>query len=327
VEPVGIQKVEVAEPGDQENGKREIPEHLTNLFDKSKGELNGQEQTQLSELLCEFEDVFAKSEFDLGKFNTIQHGIDTGANRPVKQRIRRTPLGFAGEEEAQLKKMLGAGVIRPSVSEWASAPVLIRKRCGSVRWCVDYRALNALTIKDVFLLLLVDECLDTLAGNVWYSKLDANSAYWQLKIKPEDYSKTAFITKYMYGLFEFARMAFGLCNSPATYARVVNLVLRGLNWKVVLAFLDDILVLGKDFEGHLANLRAVLVRFREYRLKLKPTKCELFQKGVEFLGRVVGPRGMHIGPGYIKDGTGYEYDGNVFVAWVLQVRRAEVVTK
>jgi hypothetical protein len=94
-----------------------------------------------------------------------------------------------------------------------------------------------------------------------------------------------------YGLFEFARMAFGLCNSPATYTRVINLVLRGLNWKVVLAFLDDILVLGKDFEGHLANLRAVLVRFREYGLKLKPKKCELFQKEVEFLGRVVGPRG------------------------------------
>ena len=126
VEPIGIQKVEVAEQGGQENGKRE---HLTNLFDKSKGELNGQEQTQLSELLCEFEDVFAKSEFDLGKFNTIQHGIDTGTNRPVKQIIRRTPLGFAGEE-AQLKKMLSAGVIRPSASEWASAPVLIRKRCG-----------------------------------------------------------------------------------------------------------------------------------------------------------------------------------------------------
>ena len=157
-------------------------------------------------------------------------------------------------------------MIRPSRSEWASAPVLIRKRCGSVRWCVDYRALNALTIKDVFPLPLVDECLDTLAGNVWYSKLDANSAYWQVKIKPEDCSKTAIITKY--GLFEFAEIAFGLCNSPATYTRVISLVLRGLNWKVVLAFLDDILVLGKDFEGHLANLRAVLVRFREYGLKL-----------------------------------------------------------
>jgi hypothetical protein len=194
VEPVGIQNVEVAEQEVQEKGKREIPEHLANLFEKSNGELNGQEQTQLRELLCEFEDVFAKSEFDLRKFNAIQHGIDTGSNRPVKKRIRRTPLGFAGEE-AQLKKMLGAGVIRPSVSEWASAPVLIRKRCESVRWCVDYRALNALTTKDVFPLPLVDECLDTLAGNVWYSKLDANSAYWQVKIKPADCSKTAFITK------------------------------------------------------------------------------------------------------------------------------------
>ena len=254
VKPVGIQKVEVVEQEVQKKEKREIPEHLTNLFEKSKGELNGLEQTQLSELLCELEDVFANTEFDLVKFNTIQHGIDTGTNRPVKQRIRRTPLGFAGEEEAQLKKMLCEGVIRSSVSEWASAPVLIRKRCGSVRWCVNYRALDALTTKDVFLLPLVDECLDTLAGNVWYSKLNVNSAYWQLKIKPEDCSKTSFITKYRF--FEFARMAFGLCNSPPTYARVINLVLRGLNWEVVLAFLDDILVLGKDFEGHLANLRA-----------------------------------------------------------------------
>ena len=160
-------------------------------------------------------------------------------------------------------------------------------------------ALNALTTKDVFPLPLVEECLDTLAGNVWYSKLDANSAYWQVKIKPEDWSKTAFITKY--GLFEFARMAFRLCNSPATYARVINLVLRGLNWKVVLAFLDDILVLGRDFEGHLYNLREVLARFRESGLKLKPKKCELFRKEVEFLGRVVGPKGMQIGPGYIRD--------------------------
>jgi hypothetical protein len=135
VEPVGIQKVEVAEQEVQEKGEREITEHLIILFEKSKGELNGQEQTHLRELLYEFEDVFAKNEFD---FNAIQHGIDTGSNHPVKHRIRRTPLGFAGEE-TQLKKMLGAGVIQPSVFEWASAQVLIRKRCGSVRWCVDYR--------------------------------------------------------------------------------------------------------------------------------------------------------------------------------------------
>jgi hypothetical protein len=138
-------------------------------------------------------------------------------------------------------------VIRPSVSECASAPVRIRKRCGSVRWCVDYRALNALTIKDVFPLPLVDECLDTLAGNVWYSKLDANSAYWQVKIKPEDCSKTAFITKY--GLFEFARMAFGLCNSPATYTRVTNLVLRGFKLESGSGFPGRYPGPGKGFRG------------------------------------------------------------------------------
>ena len=190
VEPVGIQKSRDCRTGGQGEREREIPEHLVNLFEKSKGELTEQEQGHLRELLCEFEDVFAKNEFDLGKFDAIKHGIDTGSSRPVKQRMRRTPLGFAGEEEAQLRKMLGTGVIQPSVSEWASAPVLIRKRCGSVLWCVDYRALNALTTKDVFPLPLVDECLDTLAGNVWYSKLNANSAYWQVKIKPEDRSKT-----------------------------------------------------------------------------------------------------------------------------------------
>ncbi len=197
---------------------------------------------QLGNLLSEFQDVFAKDELDLGSFTSIEHAIDTGDAMPVKQRIRRTPACFAGEEEAQLKKMLGAGVIQESISEWASAPVLIRKRDGSVRWCIDYRLLNDVTVKDVFPLPLIDDCLDTLAGSVWFSKLDANAAYWQIKIKEEDRKKTAFITKY--GLYEHIKMGFGLCNAPATYSRVMNLVLRGLTWKTVLAFLDDIAVLG-----------------------------------------------------------------------------------
>jgi hypothetical protein len=129
-------------------------------------------------------------------------------------------------------------------SNWASAPVLIRKRCESVRWCVDYRALNALTTKDVFL----NAVLEQSAGLIFtcqYAELASSLEYHTFPAKVSRHS-----------------------------------------------FLDDILVLGRDFEGHLANLRAVLVRFREYGLKLKPKKCELFQKEVEFLDRVVGPRGM-----------------------------------
>jgi transposase InsO family protein len=202
-------------------------------------------------------------------------------------------MGFAEEEEAHLKKMLDAKVIEPSNSEWASAPVLVRKRDGKVRWCIDYRALNSVTVKDVFPLPLVEDCLDTLAGNIWFSKLDANSAYWQVRINEKDRKKTAFITKY--GLFHFVKMAFGLCNAPATYARIMNLVLRGLTWDIVLAFLDDILVLGKSYSEHLTNLASVFSRFREYGLKLKPNKCELFQKKVEFLGRFVSESGVELG--------------------------------
>ena len=220
------------------------------------------------------QDVFAKTEFDLGHFSEIEHSVNTGQSRPIKQRMRRTPACFTGEEEAHLKKILEAGVIQESTSEWASAPVLIRKRDGSVRWCIDYRALNDVSVKDVFPLPLVDDCLDTLAGSVWFSKLDANSAYWQVKIKDGDRKKTAFITKY--GLFEHVKMGFGLCNAPATFARVMNLVLRGLSWKTVLAFLDDVLVLGKTFSYHLVNLADALSRFREHGLKLKPKKCLFF---------------------------------------------------
>ncbi|MCG7869179.1 MAG: reverse transcriptase family protein, partial [Candidatus Thiodiazotropha taylori] len=263
----------------------QVPDHLKETFEASVEHLTSKERSDLAALLNDHADVFAKDEFDLGTFTEIEHSINTENATPVKQRMRRTPACFVGEEEAHLKKMLDAGVIRESTSDWASSPVLIRKRDGNVRWCIDYRGLNKKTVKDVFPLPLVDDCLDTLSGSVWFSKLDANSAYWQINISPEDRHKTAFHTRY--GLYEHVKMGFGLCNAPATYARVMNLVLRGLNWKTVLAFLDDVLIMGKTFDGHLANLGDALKRFRQYGLKLKPKKCVFFQREVEFLGRRV----------------------------------------
>ena len=283
---------------DDNKGDNLLSEHIADLFNKSCENLAPPEQEKLKSLLAAYEDVFARTEFDLGNFTAITHKIDTGSTQPIKQRIRRTPWNFVEEEEKHLSKMLEAGVIEPSTSEWASPPVLIRKRDGNIRWCVDYRALNKVTKKDVFPLPLIEECIDTLSGNVWFSKLDANSAYWQVKIDDEDKCKTAVITKY--GLFQFAKMPFGLCNAPSTFTRVMNLVLRGLHWKTVLAFLDDILVLGKNFEDHLQNLEDVFRRFRSYGLKLKAKKCDLFQKRVEFLGRVVSQNGVETGPGFIK---------------------------
>ena len=152
--------------------------------------------------------------------------------------------------------MLVADVIQPSISEWASTPVLIRKKDGQVRWCLDYRRLNNVTRKDVFRLPLIHECLDTLSGNVWFSKLDANSAFHQIKIRAEDQRKTAFITRY--GLYKLLEWGSDCPMPQPLFSRAMNLMLRGLTWNIVLAFLDDALVLGRDFEDHLANLRSVL---------------------------------------------------------------------
>ncbi len=175
-----------------------LPTHLEDLYARSILNLETEQQQRVRDLLCEFQDVFAKHEFDLGNFTEIEHSIDTGTARPVKQRMRPVPLAFVKEEEAHLQKMLDAGVIEPSMSDWSAAPVLVRKRDGSVRWCIDYRALNAVTVKDVFPLPLIEECTDMLAEQVWFSKLDANSAYYQIKLKDSDKKKTAFSTKYGY---------------------------------------------------------------------------------------------------------------------------------
>ena len=281
-----------------ESKEAQIPEHLKDMYDKSIKNLDQDESSQFAKLLLQFQDVFAKTDFDLGNFTEIEHKIDTGDAKPIKQHMRRTPVMFAQEEEAHLKKLLDAEVIRPSCSDWASNPVLIRKRDGSVRWCLDFRSLNNVTVKDVFPLPIIEECLDTLAGNVWFSKLDANSAYWQIPIADGDIKKTAFVTKF--GLYEFVKMPFGLCNAPATFSRAISLVLRGLTWNIVLAFLDDILVLGKNFKDHLQNLSQVLERLRKYKLKLKPRKCEFFQTKVEFLDRTVSGDGLDMGDSAIQ---------------------------
>ena len=274
--PLSELSLEEEAKGEENLEDLKTPEHLQELYERTDGRLRGIQKPLAKRALIKYQDVFAKTDFDLGNFTAIKHEIHTGDSQPSKQRMRRTPMCFAQEEEAHLKKMLEAGVIQPSVSEWASPPVLVRKRDGGVRWCVDYRALNSHTTKDVYPLPLIEECLDTLSGHTWFSKLDANSAYWQVHIKPEHQRKTAFTTKY--GLFEFNRMPFGLCNAPATFSRVMNLVLRGLTWDIVLAFLDDILVLGTSFENHLDNLTTVFERLRQFQLKLKPANASYFSQ-------------------------------------------------
>ena len=268
-----------------------MPEYLKGLFDAIKGPPESH-VLAVGELLLEFKDIFAQHDLDLGCLAVIKHRIETGDAKPVKQRMRRTPLGFENEELKHLDKMLAAGVIQYSESDWASAPVLIRKKDGTVRWCIDYRALNEKTVKDQYPLPLIEDCLDTLSGTLYFSTLDLASGYYQIELEKESMKKTAFITKY--GLFEHNRMGFGLCNAPATFQRAMNLVLRGLTWTEVLVYIDDVIVLGATFEDHISSLRKVFERMRTYNLKLKSKKCQLLKTEVVFLGRQVSRSGISI---------------------------------
>lgn len=164
---------------------------------------------------------------------------------------------------------------------------------------MDYRKVNEATQKDAYPLPKIEECLDTLSGSKLFSTLALLSGYHQFEVNEKDRPRTAFITKY--GLFEYTRMPFGLCNAPSTFQRGMELVLRRLQWVTLLIYLDDVIITGKTFKEHLNNLGEVLSRFRKFGLKLKPTKCSLYREEVLFLGHVVGKDGVRANPSLVKD--------------------------
>ena len=178
--------------------------------------------------------------------------------------------------------MLDSNIITPSSSPWASPVVFVRKKDSSLRFCVDYHKVNVITRKDAYPLPRVDDTLDTLACCKWFTTLDLLSGYWQVEVDEKDREKTAFTTPD--GLFEFTRMPFGLCNAPATFQRLMDLVLAGLQWNNCLVYLDDILIVGKTFDDQLHNLSFVFDRTRGAGLKLKPSKRAVCRKQVTYLG-------------------------------------------
>ena len=189
------------------NNTGQLPEHVHNLFERSKVGLPELEQGKLFDILCQYSDVFAEHDLDLGCYSNIKHEINTENAAPTRLRMRRTPIHFQEEEEKHLKKLLDIGVIEPSNSEWAAAPVLIRKKDGSVRYAIDYRALNNVTVKDAFPLPLIEDCFDSLSGVQYLSGLDLASGYYQVEVADQDKQKNCIynslwsVSTYSYGFW------------------------------------------------------------------------------------------------------------------------------
>lgn len=290
-----VESVHYIEPQSQTHSKiSKLPDHLSTLLSKVSDELNGKEKDQVKNLLTEFEDIFMKPDGKLGHTDLVEHNIDTGYENPIKIPPRRLSPKQKEIVDTELKKMLEQNIIEPSNSPWSAPVVLVTKSDGSTRFCIDFRKLNSITKKDAYPLNRIDDALEALSGAQWFSTLDLASGYWQCPLKESDKSKTAFTTHR--GLYHFNVMPFGLCNAPATFSRLMNLVLGGLNWTRCLCYLDDVIVFGSTFEIALRNLKDVFECLRKANLKLKPKKCTLFQTEVAYLGHRVSKAGISCDP-------------------------------
>ena len=275
-----------------------VPEHLQDLFQRSKEHLTEVQGLKVAELLNRYSDVFTKNDMDMGQTDMVKHSIKTGDTSAIRQPFRRLPVVQQQEAERQVTEMLERGIIEKSQSPWASPIVLAKKKDGSTRFCVDYRRLNNVTVKDAYPLPRIDDTLDALSEASWFSTMDLANGYWQVALDEEAKEKSAFRVRG--GLYQWNVMPFGLCNAPSTFERLMERVLEGLHWKILLVYLDDIIIYGKTFGEELDRIEAVFQRLRKAKLKLKPKKCHLFCKQVGFLGHVVSEEGVATDPEKIE---------------------------
>ena len=244
-------------------------------------------------LLREYHDIFSLEKHDMGHTNATKHKIvlkdpDTP---PFKECFWWIPPPQLDKVREHLKLMLDAGVVQPSNSPWCNAVVLVRKKDGSLWFCIDFRRLNALTVKDSHPLPRICETLESLAGAAHYSTFDLNSGFWQVPMDAASKQYTAFTLGSM-GLYECESMPFGLCNAPPTFQRLMQNCLGKLNLTYCLIYLDDMIVFLETPKEHLLRMRVVFDHLREHGLKLKPSKCDVFKMEINYLAHHVSKEGV-----------------------------------
>ena len=249
----------------------------------------------LEALIQQYADVFSQHDLDLGHYNGVKHRIELLDEHPFKQRYRRIPPHMFEEVSDHLRQLEASGVIRPSKSPFSSPIVCCRKKDGSLRLCVDYRLLNQRTKKDNYCLPRIEDILDSLNGSCYFSRLDLKSGYHHIEIEEGHKERTAFTVGPL-GFYEHNRLAFGLCNSPATFQRVMEDCFADVHLRDMYVYIDDIIVFSSTVEEHMQKLERIFERLRQCGLKLAPKKCELLQQEISFLGFHVSKNGVHTDP-------------------------------
>lgn len=253
---------------------------------------------RITKLLNSMPEVFSLHDLDFGHTKKVKHQIKLNDETPFKQRARPIHPQDIDAVRRHLQELLVTGVIRESDSPFASPIVVVRKKDGSVRLCVDFRKLNAQTIKDAYALPNLEEAFSTLTGSKWFSVLDLKSGFYQIEMEEVDKAKTAFVCPL--GFWEFNRMPQGITNAPSTFQRIMERCMGDLNRKQVLVFIDDLIVFSDTLEEHESRLLQVLNRLKEYGLKLSPEKCRFFQTSVKYLGHIVSHNGVETDPAKVE---------------------------
>ncbi|GAU10196.1 hypothetical protein TSUD_418680, partial [Trifolium subterraneum] len=250
-------------------------------------------------IVREYLDVFPEEINSLPPEREIEFSIDlVPGSQPISVApYRMSPLELR-ELKSQLEELLQKHFIRPSVSPWGAPVLLVKKKDGTMRLCIDYRQLNKVTIKNKYLLPRIDDLLDQLRGATIFSKIDLRSGYHQIRIRTSDVSKTAFRTRY--GHYEFLVMPFGLTNAPAVFMDYMNRIFQPYLDKFVVIFIDDILIYSRDPQEHAEHLRIVLNILREKQLYAKFSKCEFWLSEVKFLGHVISQGGVSVDPSKVE---------------------------
>ena len=282
----------------QENSCQDIS-HIKDILEKVKlnSNLSHDQIKRVSDLISDYSSLFSRNKMDIGLCKTIEHEIYLCDCKPIHVPYRRVPLGLEQKVDDMVDDLLNKDIIRHSVSAWNSPIVLVKKKNGDMRMCIDFRALNSVTRKVRYPIPETKHLLDCLAGSSYFSSLDLSSAYYQCEITEKHKEYTAFSTRR--GHFEFNRMPFGLTGAPFTFQRMMHLILNAENWEQCVIYLDDVLVFARSFEEHLSRLRVIFDKLYTSGIKLSPSKCDLFQSQLVFLGHVISNEGISADPSKI----------------------------